>query len=116
MRCEPDSCESAAELNNDGDYKRDLMRLSKNPSFRLRDILAKRLEKDVENRRCPDALSMYTLGDMGKDKLDSMSLRTTATKGEVTIHDLQSISKIKDTPKIILPFGLPFGGGVRLVG
>ena len=100
--CESDSCEVAAAFNNDDNFKLDLMGLLDDASFKRSEDLAKRLKKDVEKRRCPDALSMYTLGDMGKDKLDSMSLQTTAKKGEEAIHDLQSIPYVKDTPKIIL--------------
>ena len=90
--------------NSPSRFRHDLTALSKKAILtpKQRKSLKTILEGEIESRRCPDALSTYTLRDMGKDELDSMSLKTIAKKGEGPIHDLQSISKIKDTPKIIL--------------
>ena len=97
--CELGSCEVSPAFNIKGKFKCDLKQLLEEPLFKRKENLEKRLKNAIEGRRCPDALSTYTLGNMGEDKLDSMSLQTIAKK---TIHDLQLIPKVKHTPKIIL--------------
>jgi hypothetical protein len=91
-------------MNSPSRFRLDLAALSKKNVFTpgQHKLLKTILEGEIENRRCPDALSTCTLGDMGEDKVNSMSLQTISKDGEETIYDLQSIPKVKHTPKIIL--------------
>ncbi len=104
--CKDGNCNVSADFNVEGSstsrFKVDLETLSGDKSFMGKDALMERLKKEIEERRCPDALSKYTLGAIGEDNVMSMSLKTIAKEGEEAIHDLQSIPNVKDTPKIIL--------------
>ena len=90
--------------NSASRFRQDLTTLSKNTvlTSKQRKSLKTILKDEIESRRCPDALSKYTLGDIGEDNVDSMSLQTIEKEGEAIIHDLQSIPNVKHTPKIIL--------------
>lgn len=91
-------------MNSPSRFRLDLAALSKKNVFTPGQykLLKTILEGEIENRRCPDALSTCTLGDMGEDKVDSMSLQTIEKECKEVIRDLQLIPNVKNIPKVIL--------------
>lgn len=109
--CKDGNCNVSAEFNAGGGttsrFKNDLGKISKDESLMRKVALEERLGKEIEERRCPDALSRYTLGNIEEDKVDSMSLETIEKKGIEVIYDLQSIPNVKKIPKIIVVLESP---------
>ena len=106
--CRRNYCKISAEfsiLDNSLDtFRQDLSSFEE--KYKKRKSPKEILERKIESRRCPDALSMYKIGAIKKDKVDSMTLQV-IKKGEAKILDLQSIPNIKSIPKIILVLESP---------
>ena len=110
--CKDGGCNMSAKFKSGG-FKCDLKKLLRKLSDKPRSALQAKLDiwenpdSGIYERRCPDAISRYTLGNIGEDKVDSMSLETIEKKGIEVIHDLQSIPKVKNIPKIIVVLESP---------